>query len=125
MANFCLNPEALSKRQHQGDVAPATTSIRRRLFGRSHDSAASGGKSIGSKDSPLPSPTVHEVEKDSGQGESPRHSGNFGTRKGKKASDGGKHGDRLSIFSGSFVGPLSKHRKPAPRFANSIILMIL
>lgn len=90
--------------------------MRRRLFGRSHDSAASGGKLTGSKD---PSPSVREADKDNVPGkekESPRNSGSFGTRKGKKSSDGGKHGDRLSIFGGSFVGPLTKHRKPPPRF---------
>jgi hypothetical protein len=117
LSEVCLIPiasEELLNVEHQSEVAPTTTSKRRRFFGRSHESA--GSKSIGS--SPLPSPTVREVDKDSTAGkekESPRNSGSFGTRKGKKVFEGGSHGDRLSIFGGSFVGPLRKHRKPPPR----------
>lgn len=61
---------------------------------------------------------MREADKDNSgkEKDSPRNSGSFGSRKGKKVSEGGKQGERLSIFGGSFVGPRSKHRKPPPRF---------
>jgi len=71
--------------------------------------------------SPLPSPTVREVDKDNSLGkekDSPRNSGSFGSRKGKQ-------GERLSIFGGSFVGPRSKHRKPPPRFFFNFIIPLI
>ncbi|KAF8194933.1 hypothetical protein BJ912DRAFT_1085595 [Pholiota molesta] len=89
-----------------GDIAPSK-SMRRRLFGRSQDSTASFGRP-----SPIPSPT-HQGRHQRRQRErqtslSSRHA------RTKKSLDGGKHGDRLSIFGGTFAGTLGKGRKPAP-----------
>jgi hypothetical protein len=109
----------------QGDIAPSK-SMRRRLFGRSQDSTASFGRP-----SPLPSPTVRDTpdkdlkDKDSikdsikdGKEKDKRDSASLSSRhaRTKKSLDGGKHGDRLSIFAGTFSGTLGKSRKPAPRF---------
>jgi len=100
--------------------------MRRRIFGRSHDSTASIAKTA-SKESPLPSPTIRDSDKDSMKGkekDSPRNSGSFIRSKSKK-SEGGKHGDRLSIFGGTFAGPRSKHRKPPPRYVVLLFFSIL
>ncbi|KAF8204568.1 hypothetical protein BJ912DRAFT_938742 [Pholiota molesta] len=106
-----------------GDIAPSK-SMRRRLFGRSQDSTASFGRP-----SPLPSPTVRDTpdkdlkDKDSikdsikdGKEKDKRDSASLSSRhaRTKKSLDGGKHGDRLSIFAGTFSGTLGKSRKPAP-----------
>jgi len=56
--------------------------------------------------------------------DSPRNSGSFIRSKSKK-SEGGKHGDRLSIFGGTFAGPRSKHRKPPPRYVVLLFFSIL
>lgn len=102
--------------------------MRRRLFGRSQDSSASFGRP-----SPIPSPTVRDTpdkdlkDKDSikdsikdskdGKEKDKRDSASLSSRhaRTKKSLDGGKHGDRLSIFGGTFAGTLGKSRKPAPR----------
>ncbi len=87
--------------------------MRRRIFGRSQDSAISLSKTVGSKETPLPSPTV-QSDKDSTkekEKDSSRDSGNLVPRhRPKKAAESGRHGERLSIFGGTF-----KHRKPPPR----------
>ncbi|KAF5363809.1 hypothetical protein D9756_000046 [Leucocoprinus leucothites] len=80
-----------------GEIVPAS-SMRRRLFGRSHDSTIRlrGG----------------EGEREGGEGSvsSTRH------KKGKRSVDGGRSGgERLSIFGGTFGGSLTgKGRKPPP-----------
>lgn len=113
--------------------------MRRRLFGRSQDSSASLPHS--SRFSPIPSPTVRDTpdkelkDKDSIKGsgkdvkvrdrdskdskeKDARDSASLGSRhaRTKKSLDGGRHGDRLSIFGGTFAGTLGKSRKPAPRY---------
>ncbi|KAJ3753070.1 hypothetical protein EV360DRAFT_54086 [Lentinula raphanica] len=98
--------------------AGMTQSARRRLFGRSQDSAASGSKD--SRRSSLkdgPSPTVPDSQsketdekikdgKDTVNGKS--HA------RARKSIDAGKSGERLSIFGGTFSG-MGKGRKPPPR----------
>ncbi|KAF5322385.1 hypothetical protein D9619_000742 [Psilocybe cf. subviscida] len=104
-----------------GDVAPTATSVRRRLFGRSADSALSFGNS---RASPIPSPTARDTpdrdfkDKDSvkegkERDRDSRDSASLGSRhaRAKKSVDGGK--DRLSIFGGSFSNTI-KGRKPPP-----------
>jgi hypothetical protein len=85
--------------------------MRRRIFGRSQDSAISLSKTVGSKETPLPSPTVQSDKDSTKEKDSSRDSGNFVSRhRPKKAAENGRHGERLSIFGGTF-----KHRKPPPR----------
>lgn len=100
--------------------------MRRRIFGRSHDSTASVARTASSKESPLPSPTIRDSDKDAAkEKDSPRNSGSFSRNKSKKSTEGGKHGDRLSIFGGTFAGSLSKHRKPPPRYVVLLFFSIL
>lgn len=109
-------------RNNQGDVAPTATSMRRRLFGRSADSALSLGRG-----SPIPSPTARDTpdkdmkDKDSikegkERDRDSRDSGSLSSRhaRAKRSVDGGKQ-DRLSIFGGSFSNTI-KGRKPPPRY---------
>ncbi len=112
-----------------GDTVPTTSSrMRRKLFGRSHDSGGSSRRQ--SKDmSPMASPTVlpdhkdKEKEKDV-QREGSVSSGRHG--KGKRSVDGGKGGgERLSIFGGTFGGSLNKGRKPPPRCVGHIFFFQL
>ncbi|PPR04652.1 hypothetical protein CVT24_011870 [Panaeolus cyanescens] len=90
----------------EGEIAPTSQSVRRRLFGRSHDSTPSIAQSRTSKDSPLSSPVVRDTpdkDKDT-PSVSSRH-------RPKRSIDGGsKPSDRLSIFGGTF----GKSRKPVP-----------
>ncbi|KAJ3966971.1 hypothetical protein EV361DRAFT_527412 [Lentinula raphanica] len=102
--------------------AGMTQSARRRLFGRSQDSAASGSKD--SRRSSLkdgPSPTVPDSQsketdekvkdgKDTVNGKS--HA------RARKSIDAGKSGERLSIFGGTFSG-MGKGRKPPPRYSGA------
>ncbi|KAF8958503.1 hypothetical protein BDZ97DRAFT_1923678 [Flammula alnicola] len=140
-SNFAIPVNEDDDRGHMsdGDIAPATTSVRRRLFGRSQDSSLSVINS--SRPSPIPSPTtrgtpdkelkdkdsVKESLKGSAKGSAKegkdkekqkegRDSSTVGGRhaRARKSVDGGKHGDRLSIFGGTFAGTLGKSRKPPP-----------
>ncbi|TFK28998.1 hypothetical protein FA15DRAFT_700565 [Coprinopsis marcescibilis] len=101
-----------------GEAVNASTSVRRRLFGRSQDSTMSiGNVSRSSKDGASPgfSPPQKE-EKDLGSngtaaaasttGVGPRH-------KSKRSVDG-KSSERMSIFGNAFGGSLGKGRKPPP-----------
>jgi len=103
--------------------------MRRRLFGRSQDSSVSVMNSVRSKESPASSPTVNESadkdfkDKDSTketlkekERDSGRDSVSIGSRhaRAKRSVDGGRHGDRLSIFGSTFS--TSKNRKPPPRY---------
>lgn len=116
-----------------GEVVPTASSMRRRIFGRSHDSSVSIGNHSSKYFSPLPSPTVHETPdkdiKEKGKGkekekekegsvkekDAGRDSSSIGSRpRSKKSVDGTRHGDRLSIFAGTFGGNLGKGRKPPP-----------
>ncbi|KAG5635290.1 hypothetical protein H0H81_011818 [Sphagnurus paluster] len=121
----------------EGEVVH-TTSMRRRLFGRSHDSAGSKADSNSrhSKEGSLiASPVISEGrekgkdkekekekekekdkerDKDKESMKSSRHA------RAKKSFDGGRGGDRLSIFGGTFSGSLGgKSRKPPPKYAGS------
>ena len=101
--------------------------MRRRLFGRSQDSSLSNSSK---HPSPLPSPTVRDIlnmdikgkdkakETEGTTKDLGRDSGSIGSRRArpKKSMDGGKHGERLSIFGGSFGGNLGQSRKPPPRY---------
>ncbi|KAJ3511340.1 hypothetical protein NLJ89_g4157 [Agrocybe chaxingu] len=119
----------------EGEIAPTATSMRRRLFGRSHDSAGSIiNSSSKSKDSPAASPTVRDTpDKDLKDKDSTKDSTKGSTKekdkdsakdteatvgrrhaRAKKSMDAGRHGDRMSIFGGTFVGTLGKSRKPPP-----------
>ncbi|KAF9458484.1 hypothetical protein BDZ94DRAFT_1226253 [Collybia nuda] len=106
-----------------GEIRP-TTSMRRRLFGRSQESAGSkvdsAANSRHSREGSLSqSPTVLDIPEKSKAREKDRDkdSASTGSRhtRSKKSIDGGKGGERLSIFGGSFGGGLGKTRKPAPR----------
>lgn len=103
--------------------------MRRRIFGRSHDSSASAGKekdgsSRHSKDSgALASPALSiggdkEASANGttpGNGIAPTTGGRHA--RAKKSLDGGKGNERLSIFGGFGTGSLGKSRKPAPRYS--------
>lgn len=103
-----------------GDAVPTSSRMRRRLFGRSHDSGGSSRRQSKDMSSPMASPTAlpdHNKEKDNKDKESVS-SGRHG--KGKRSLDtgkggGGGGGERLSIFGGTFGGSLNKGRKPPPR----------
>ena len=97
--------------------------MRRRIFGRSHDSAASimnsSSRSKGSppKGSPLSSPTVLDNDNESvkERAMSDKDS-SIGIRQARSRRSGdSKPGDRLSIFGATFGGTLGKSRKPPPR----------
>jgi len=111
----------------EGDVVPTNPSMRRRLFGRSHDSAGSIVNSARSRESPASSPTVQESsekDKDSTKDavkdkDSARDSVGSGPRPRNKRSIDGKHADRLSIFGSTFSTSLSKNRKPPPSAPSS------
>ncbi|KAF9000253.1 hypothetical protein BDQ17DRAFT_1359916 [Cyathus striatus] len=98
-----------------------SASVRRRLFGRSHDSSQSvpSRRASGEGSFVIPSPTTKEIpdkekEKEKDEKDAPsvrsRHS------RGRKSIDGGKGSTRLSFFGDPFAGTLGKGRKPAPRF---------
>ncbi|KAF5387907.1 hypothetical protein D9615_000812 [Tricholomella constricta] len=110
----------------ESEAAP-TTSMRRRLFGRSHDSSNSkvdsAANSRHSKEgSVMSSPTVPERdksrEKDKDK-DKDRDSSSSRHARSKKSLDGGKSGERLSIFGGTFTGTLGKSRKPPPKYPAS------
>ncbi|GAW03000.1 Protein pob1 [Lentinula edodes] len=118
--------------------AGMTQSARRRLFGRSHDSAASGSKDSrrsSFKDGASPTSAAIVAEGDSKE----KGKKEKDTKKGKetdgkdrkdgkntvsgkshararKSIDAGKSGERLSIFGGTFSG-MGKGRKPPPRYS--------
>ncbi|KAJ3862371.1 hypothetical protein EV359DRAFT_45309 [Lentinula novae-zelandiae] len=120
----------------EGEIsAGMTQSARRRLFGRSHDSAASGSKDSrrsSFKDGASPtsaaivvegdSKAKDEKEKDTEKGKETDGKDGKNTVSGKshararKSIDAGKSGERLSIFGGTFSG-MGKGRKPAPRYS--------
>ncbi|THV03340.1 hypothetical protein K435DRAFT_775024 [Dendrothele bispora CBS 962.96] len=93
-----------------------SASSKRRLFGRSHDSAASEGRKS-SRNSKDGGEEAKEKEKEGGApapAPTARH-------RPRKSIDGGKGGEnnRLSIFGSTFSGSLGKqkHRKPPPRYS--------
>ncbi|KAF8806186.1 hypothetical protein BYT27DRAFT_7191502 [Phlegmacium glaucopus] len=110
-----------------GELALNPTSMRRRLFGRSHESAISIlNSSSRSKESPFSSPALRDSpdkeikdkhsnknlkEKDKETSSTKDTAGRHA--RSKKSMDS-KHSDRLSIFGTTFVGTLGKHRKPPP-----------
>ncbi|KAJ3874772.1 hypothetical protein F5051DRAFT_415971 [Lentinula edodes] len=120
----------------EGEIsAGMTQSARRRLFGRSHDSAASGSKDSrrsSFKDGASPTSAAivaegdskekDEKEKDTEKGKETDGKDGKNTVSGKshararKSIDAGKSGERLSIFGGTFSG-MGKGRKPAPRYS--------
>jgi hypothetical protein len=123
---MCINP--------QGEIAP-TTSMRRRLFGRSHESASfkvdSATNSRHSREGSIaPSPTVQDIpDKDKAKAkdkekDEDKDSASLGSRhaRSKKSIDGGKGGERLSFFGSSFGGTLGKSRKPPPRYSSYVYL---
>ncbi|KAF8900318.1 hypothetical protein CPB85DRAFT_1439599 [Mucidula mucida] len=104
--------------------AGRSSSMRRRLFGRPHDSAGSvPSPRHSTKDSLSPTSLVHpengdqekekdkEKEKSSEKEATPRHG------RSKKSVDVGKSSDRLSLFGGSISGALGKNRKPPPKYS--------
>ncbi|KAJ3740791.1 hypothetical protein DFH05DRAFT_1545582 [Lentinula detonsa] len=104
-----------------------TQSARRRLFGRSHDSAASGSKDShrsSLKDGASPTSAAIVVEDESKDTDSKGKDGKDGKdivigkshSRARKSIDAGKSGDRLSIFGGTFGG-MGKGRKPPPRYS--------
>lgn len=102
-----------------GEIVPASK-MRRRLFGRSNDSAGSSIRRLSKDLSPMGSPIGaiipdkdKEREKDRDK-ESVSSAGKHS--RSKKSVDGGNRaGERLSIFGGTFTGSLGKNRKPPPR----------
>ncbi|TFK69427.1 hypothetical protein BDN72DRAFT_614262 [Pluteus cervinus] len=107
----------------ESEVIPAT-SIRRRLFGRSHDSSLSKsgdrdskaestkseGFKTGSQEASSPPAATADKEKEK------ETSGR--TARPKKSMDGHSRSDRLSIFGGTFGPSLGKSRKPPPRYSS-------
>ena len=92
--------------------------MRRRIFGRSHDSATSiMNSSSRSKGSPLSSPTVLDNDNDSVKEKAMSDKDStIGIRQARSRRSGdSKPGDRLSIFGATFGGTLGKSRKPPPR----------
>ena len=101
--------------------------MRRRLFGRSHDSVESGkGKNkrvsdpsnSKQKDSSAQASPTKDADPDAASSVTSRHS------KGKKSIDNGKPTDRLSLFGSSFSAPLGKTRKPAPKYQPYVFLCV-
>ncbi|RXW25401.1 hypothetical protein EST38_g391 [Candolleomyces aberdarensis] len=102
-APLIQTPDEDRAHMSEGEVIASSTSVRRRLFGRSHDSSLSVGVTK-DKDS-----SEKDREKESS---SPN---TVGTRHRSKRSMDGKSSDhRLSIFGSTFGGSLSKGRKPPP-----------
>ncbi|KAG5641510.1 hypothetical protein DXG03_004839 [Asterophora parasitica] len=104
------------------EVAPTT--MRRRIFGRSHDSqkADSAANSRNSREgSIIASPTVPEREKGKEKDKDKDRDSTTSLRhaRSKKSMDVGKSGERLSIFGSTFTGTLGKSRKPPPKYAAS------
>jgi len=104
--------------------------MRRRLFGRSHESATSIlHSSPRSKEAPSQSPTQWDIpdkeskDKDSvtdlRETSSTKDTGRRHARSRKSVDT--KHSDRLSIFGTAFAGTLGKSRKPPPRFVSEFI----
>lgn len=100
--------------------------MRRRLFGRSHDSENSGkdSGSRASKDGISPSssvlPVLADKDKDRAKDKSKdkykdKDIGRHGRK--QRSVDVGKSGERLSLFAGSFGGTLGKSRKPPPKYS--------
>lgn len=104
----------------QGEIALNSTSMRRRIFGLSHESAISiMNSSSRSKGSPLSSPTVLDKDNDSVKGNetTDKDTPIVGIRQARSRRSGdAKPADRLSIFGATFGGSLGKSRKPPPRF---------
>ena len=107
----------------QGEVVASSTSVRRRLFGRSHDSSSLSIGSRTSKDGSLaPSASTKEArdltdkEKEPTKEKDHVRSNTVGSRHRNKRSLDGKSSDRLSIFGNTFGGSIGKGRKPPPRF---------
>ncbi|GLB34278.1 putative sterile alpha motif containing protein [Lyophyllum shimeji] len=97
-------------------------SMRRRIFGRSHDSSiskASSTNSRHSKDGSITAPSTIAEKDNSREKDKDKDKDSSSTRHGrsKKSVDGGKGGERLSIFGGTFPGTLGKNRKPPPRYS--------
>ncbi|KAH6914621.1 hypothetical protein BKA70DRAFT_1419581 [Coprinopsis sp. MPI-PUGE-AT-0042] len=110
------NEEEREDRAHMsdGEVVAASNSVRRRLFGRSHDSAASAGNasSRNSKDGASPGPSPQAL---GGDRDPPSTASSLGSRHKSKRSLDNKSGDRISIFGNPFGGALGgKGRKPPP-----------
>lgn len=99
-----------------------TMSMRRRIFGRSHDSSASKASSANSRHSKdgsimALSPLIPEKEKSKDKDkDKDKDSSSARHARSKKSLDGGKGGERLSIFGGTFPGTLGKSRKPPPKY---------
>ncbi|KAK0443914.1 uncharacterized protein EV420DRAFT_1575367 [Desarmillaria tabescens] len=111
--------------QSEGEALPAR-SVRRRLFGRSHDSENSGkdSGSRASKDGISPSssilPLLTDKDKDRAKDKAKdKYKDKDLTRHGRKqrSVDVGKSGERLSLFAGSFGSTLGKSRKPPPKYS--------
>ncbi|EDR12680.1 uncharacterized protein LACBIDRAFT_292707 [Laccaria bicolor S238N-H82] len=94
----------------EGEVVPSQ-SMRRRLFGRSHDSTTSGGHSSSKHSNGTSSPGAHthsHEDKDT----TSLTNGSIKHARVRKSIDGGKPSDnRLSLFAVPFGG---KSRKPPP-----------
>ncbi|KAK0207084.1 hypothetical protein DFS33DRAFT_1318863 [Desarmillaria ectypa] len=108
--------------QSEGEALPAR-SVRRRLFGRSHDSENSGkdSGSRASKDGTSPSSSVLVADKDRAKDKTKdKYKDKDIARHGRKqrSVDVGKSGERLSLFAGSFGGTLGKSRKPPPKYSS-------
>ncbi|KAF6761909.1 hypothetical protein DFP72DRAFT_877407, partial [Ephemerocybe angulata] len=106
-----------------GEVVASSTSVRRRLFGRSQDSSSLsiGGNSRHSRDglSLAPSSSTkdtseREKKDDKEKDKAAPSIHTVGSRHRTKKSMDGKSNDRLSIFGTTFGGSLSKGRKPPP-----------
>ena len=117
----------------QGEALPTSTSMRRRLFGRSHDSAISGkdsakestkgsGDSRHSKEGLSPVSLLADKEKEKDKDSA---STNSRHTRNKKSVDGTKHDNRLSIFGTLSTGNLGKSRKPPPRYSVYVLTSVL
>jgi hypothetical protein len=111
--------------------------MRHRLFGRSQDSHSSGKE----KEKRVSDPTSKTLSRKSKQRPSslsPSASPTKETRdndntftvasrqlRGRKSSETGKTGERLSLFGNTFSAPLGKTRKPAPRYSSYVCLFFI
>jgi len=108
--------------------------MRHRLFGRSQDSSSTGKE----KDKRVSDPTSKTLSRKSKQRPASLSPGTSPTKeirdndnnltvasrqlRGRKSSETGKTGERLSLFGNTFSAPLGKNRKPAPRYSSYVCL---
>ncbi|KAJ7601230.1 hypothetical protein C8J56DRAFT_912520 [Mycena floridula] len=108
----------------ESEAIPAQT-MRRRIFGRSHDSKSSKdakstpGSPAPEKDLAVDDDVTKEKEKNGKDEKDKEKTTGTGARhsRSRRSIDASTSKDRLSIFGTSFGGTLGKSRKPPPRYS--------